>query len=293
MAQLDLSQLELVEGSFVSRELRLRHTDLLFRVPLRRPRNGRTHVYIYVVMEHQSTADPDMAFRMLEYMVRIWTKLRADHPRRKKLPMIIPLVVHHGARAWSTPRTLHELVDGLGEHPELRHFVPDFELLIDDLAVATNEDLMARPLAPVAQLAAWLLRDGRDAGAILAHLEVWASRFAEVVAQHPDASAALLRYILLSGGEHSLDEVRRTILIHIPAAEAPMASAGEQLIQQGFLRGRLSTLRETLADLIEVRFGEPSPAVTSVIEAAQEAQLKRMLLRIATAATIEEVLSEA
>jgi len=183
VAQLDLSQLELVEGSFVSRELRLRHTDLLFRVPLRRPRNGRTHVYIYVVMEHQSTADPDMAFRMLEYMVRIWTKLRAGHPGRKKLPMIIPLVVHHGARAWSAPRTLHELVDGLFEHPELRHFVPDFERLIDDLAVATDEDLMARPLAPVAQLAAWLLRDGRDAAAILAHLEVWASRFAEVVAQ--------------------------------------------------------------------------------------------------------------
>lgn len=48
--------------------------------------------------------------------------------------------------------------------------------------MATNADLMARPLAPVAQLAAWLLRDGRDVAAILAHLEAWASRFGEVVA---------------------------------------------------------------------------------------------------------------
>jgi flagellar biosynthesis/type III secretory pathway protein FliH len=123
----------------------------------------------------------------------------------------------------------------------------------------------------------------------------------------------VLRYILLSGGEQSFDEVRRTILLHIPVAEASMASAGEQLIQQGFLRGiqqgvqkgiqqgvqqgiqqgRLTTLRETLASLIEVRFGAPSAAVTAVIEAAPEAELKRMVLRVTSAATAEDVVAGA
>lgn len=299
VAQLDLSRLELVDGSFVSRELRFRQTDLLYRVPLRRPRKGRTHVYIYVVMEHQSKADPQMAYRMLEYMVRIWAKLRAEHPGQAMLPLIIPLVVHHGARAWSVPRRLHELVEGLAEHPELGRFVPNFELLIDDLAVATNADLMARPLAPVAQVAAWLLRDGRDIAQILAHLEVWAAHFAEVLARHPDDSEALLRYILLAAGAESLDEVRKSILLHIPAAEAPMASAGEQLIQQGFQRGiqegvqqgRLATLRETLSSLLHVRFGALTTAHAAVIEAALEPALQRMLLRVTSAATIEDVLA--
>jgi hypothetical protein len=199
-------------------------------------RNGRTHVYIYVVMEHQSKADPQMTYRMLEYMVRIWAKLRADHPGQKKLPLIIPLVVHHGARAWSAPRRLHELVEGLAEHPELGRFVPNFELLIDDLTIATNAELMARPLAPVAQVAAWLLRDGRDVAQILAHLEVWASRFAAVVARHPDESAALLRYILVSAGEQSprVEARRRSLWKAQPEqrADGARGHAGRQAGQQ-------------------------------------------------------------
>jgi predicted transposase/invertase (TIGR01784 family) len=66
VAQLDLDKLELVEGTFVSRELRLRHTDLLFRVPLLKPRSGHRYVYVYVLLEHQSQVDRDMPFRMLE-----------------------------------------------------------------------------------------------------------------------------------------------------------------------------------------------------------------------------------
>lgn len=134
---------------------------------------------------------------------------------------------------------------------------------------------------------------------ILAHLEVWAARFAEVLARHPDESEALLRYILLAAGERSLDEVQKSILLHIPAAEATMASAGEQLIQQGFQRGiqqgvqqgRLATLRETLSAQLDARFGASGPSVTAAIEAAQEQQLQRMLLRVTTAASVDDVLA--
>ena len=145
VAQLDLDSLEVVEGSFVSKELRLRHTDLLFRVPFREPRHGQRYVYVYVLLEHQSRADPDMPFRILEYVVRIWAKLRADEPRRGTLPLVLPLVVHHGARAWSAPTSVHAMVEGLAEHPALRRFVPNLDVLIDDLAAASNAELMGRP----------------------------------------------------------------------------------------------------------------------------------------------------
>ena len=59
-ARLDLGRLAPVPGSFVDEDLRWRHTDVLFTVPL----NGRK-AFVYVLIEHQSSDDPLMAYRML------------------------------------------------------------------------------------------------------------------------------------------------------------------------------------------------------------------------------------
>jgi Putative transposase, YhgA-like len=34
-----------------------------------------------------------------------------DHPKAKTLPMIIPIVMYHGATPWSEPRTFDALLD--------------------------------------------------------------------------------------------------------------------------------------------------------------------------------------
>jgi predicted transposase/invertase (TIGR01784 family) len=60
--RLDLGRLTRVPGSFVDEALRWRHSDLLFAAPL----DGRD-AFVYVLVEHQSSADPLMAFRMLRY----------------------------------------------------------------------------------------------------------------------------------------------------------------------------------------------------------------------------------
>jgi hypothetical protein len=236
-------------------------------------------------------------------VVRIWAKLRVDHPGRATLPLVVPLVVHQGARAWSAPTSLHDLVEGLADHPGLRPFVPNLDLLIDDLAVASDEQLMNHPLAPVARLAAWLLRDGRDAAAILAHMEAWAGLLAQVAAQHPGEIETLLRYILLAGGEQSVEEVRRSILLHVPSVEAALASAGEQLIQQGFEsglqrgvqqgieRGLLTGLRKTVRAQLTFRFGPLDAAELAAIDEASTTALEDMLLRVLTAANAAEVLA--
>src|SRR5262249_30879289 len=54
-------------------------------------RAGRRRVLIYVLAEHQSKVDPWMAFRLLSYLVAIWKGYRAQHPRAKKLPAILPV----------------------------------------------------------------------------------------------------------------------------------------------------------------------------------------------------------
>jgi predicted transposase/invertase (TIGR01784 family) len=58
--RLDLGRLAPVPGSFVDEDLRWRHSDVLFTAPL----DGRD-AFVYVLVEHQSSDDPLMAFRVL------------------------------------------------------------------------------------------------------------------------------------------------------------------------------------------------------------------------------------
>jgi predicted transposase/invertase (TIGR01784 family) len=105
-ARLDLDQLTRVPASFVDEALKWRHSDLLFTAPL----DGRD-AFVYVLVEHQSSDDPLMAFRILRYVTRIWDHYLRDHPRARQLPTVIPLVVHHGRSQWANPVQLLELID--------------------------------------------------------------------------------------------------------------------------------------------------------------------------------------
>ncbi len=77
-AQLDLKGLQVEKTKFVDEDLSARFCDVLYRVPVRT--GGET--FIWILLEHQSSNDPLMPLRLLEYMVRAWTKLcRASAPQ--------------------------------------------------------------------------------------------------------------------------------------------------------------------------------------------------------------------
>ena len=61
--QLDLSTLEICSGSYVSDDLRDRADDIVWRV-----RRGRDWLYLYLLLEFQSTIDRWMAVRIQTYL---------------------------------------------------------------------------------------------------------------------------------------------------------------------------------------------------------------------------------
>ena len=67
--RLDLSALELMPDTYVDADLRQRHVDALFAT-----RWAGRDALLYVLLEHQSTPDRLMAYRMLVYQVRTWEK---------------------------------------------------------------------------------------------------------------------------------------------------------------------------------------------------------------------------
>jgi predicted transposase YdaD len=102
----DWSTLRLEPGSFVDSDLAERHCDLLFSADLA----GR-RAYLYFLFEHRSKPDPWMPLRLAGYVLRIWEDVRRREPERQRLPVVIPVVLHHGPQGWTSARSIAELLD--------------------------------------------------------------------------------------------------------------------------------------------------------------------------------------
>lgn len=99
----DLSSLQLESGSFVEEDLRLSYADLLWSV-----NTASGEGYIYVLIEHQSSPDRHMAFRLMRYAIAAMQRhLDKGH---RELPLVIPLLFYHG-RASPYPWSLRWLDD--------------------------------------------------------------------------------------------------------------------------------------------------------------------------------------
>lgn len=88
----DLSTLKLESGSFVEENLRAYYSDVLYSL-----KTAAGDGYIHVLIEHQSTPDRHMAFRLMRYAVAAMQRhLDAGH---KKLPLVIPVLFYTGKAA--------------------------------------------------------------------------------------------------------------------------------------------------------------------------------------------------
>ena len=69
---MDFSRLEPLSTNFIPQDLREREADILYRVPFQTADTETDEVIIHILIEHQSTVDELMGFRVLSYMVLIW-----------------------------------------------------------------------------------------------------------------------------------------------------------------------------------------------------------------------------
>ncbi len=139
-SSLDFSKVERVNTTFVADNLREQESDLVFLLPFRD--TDATEVLIYILIEHQSTRDPVMGFRLLFYMCQVWDQQRQQWvsenvPKSEwRFRPIIPVVFYTGSQAWKpTPPSLEALMD---VPQALLRFLPRFETLF--LSVKTEPD---------------------------------------------------------------------------------------------------------------------------------------------------------
>jgi hypothetical protein len=124
---LDYGTLEKMPGSYVTDDLRNRADDVVWRV-----RAGEQWVYLYILIEFQSTIDPFMAVRVMTYVGLLYQDLiRAkDILPGKKLPPVLPIVLYNGDAKWTAATDVAALIPRV---PGLvSKYLPKLEYLLID-----------------------------------------------------------------------------------------------------------------------------------------------------------------
>jgi flagellar biosynthesis/type III secretory pathway protein FliH len=312
---LDFSTLERVEASFVTRELRERESDIIWRVRW----GGERWLYVYLLLEFQSTVDPFMALRMLVYTGLLWQSLARDGELAPsgRLPPILPLVLYNGDRPWSAALDLAELIE---EVPGgLERYQPRFRYcLLDEGRMAEEE------LEPLRNLAAALFRleksrDAVEIERVLTALIEWLQ--APQQSSLRQAFAVWIVKVLsnrLPGVEipqvADLQEVKSMLAERITEWTLQWKQEGfEQGLEKGLEKGReegleqglekgleqglekgheqsLAQLRGVLLQGLEDRFGSIPESVRGKVAAMDSIQeIAKLIARTATVPSLEAV----
>lgn len=290
-ARLDWSSLELEPSSFVDEHLRGRQADLLFSVGCQ----GRA-AYLYILFEHQSTSDALMAFRLLRYMTRIWDAFLLANPPAERLPVIIPVVLHHSDRGWRRGTEFSALLDVDPETLSLvAEYAPRFRFVLDDLSGADDEALRGRSLTAVAATGRMLLARGRSGPSLVGDLRRWLDVLGDVAAARNgvEALAAFLEYAFRVA-EVLPDDLRRLALQIGPVAEEAYMTAAQKLTEESYALGRAEGKAEGKAELLirqlGLRFGALSAATQEKILHALPERLDVWAERVITGRSLEEIL---
>ena len=176
LAELDFSTLKKLPTEYVSDELLKRHGDCVWRM---RRRRGEW-LYLLVLLEFQSTAEPWMALRILTYTSLLYQELVRNDvlDARGRLPPVLPVVLYNGDSRWKAAVEVGELIAPVG--PWLEPYQPSQRYIVVDERHVGAEDLpganlmravlgLERSRTPedvvrVAGLLAEWLRDPRDDG---------------------------------------------------------------------------------------------------------------------------------
>jgi hypothetical protein len=281
LATLQLDSLAPVEGSFIDEALRETSADLLFSVGLRGAGTG----FVHVLFEHQSTPDERMPLRLLQYQTRIWERHAADHPGHPRLPPILTVLLFQGPKPWPWPTRFSGALalDDAQRAAFGRHLL-DFEFVLDDLARQTDAQILGRACDAIVRLTLFALRNSR------AHSRLFELVAAAMSTMRSDlrgrevgpAIARLARYAV-NVDEVPIETVRSAFENSLVPTEwsNAMATTAEQL--------QIATRRDSLLELLEIKFGRLDPALRARVEKASSEQVTTWLRRMVVMDSIENV----
>ncbi|EJJ3932102.1 Rpn family recombination-promoting nuclease/putative transposase [Salmonella enterica] len=217
----DLSTLQLESGTFVEDDLRQYASDILWSMKTTSGDDG----YIHLLLEHQSSADKNMAFRQMRYAVAAMQRhLDAGH---KKLPLVIPVLFYHGSRS---PYPFSTRWLDCFSNPEQAGKVYANGFPLVDVTVIDDDEIMHHRRMAALTLLMKHIRQ-RNMMELLDRLPLvmveWIS---------PEQVRVLINY-MVNAGEAPAPEFMRALAERLPQHEDELMTIAQQLEQKGIEKG--------------------------------------------------------
>ncbi|EBS8267202.1 Rpn family recombination-promoting nuclease/putative transposase [Salmonella enterica] len=238
-AQVRLDTLKLEPGSFVDQKLRELHSDVLYSVETAEGHAG----YIYCLVEHQSTADRMMAWRMMRYSMAVMdAHLKKGNDT---LPVVVPLLFYQG-----TVRPYPYSTDWMDcfDVPALAREVYSRPWPLVDVSVMEDSDLQSHRRMALLELVQRDIRH-RDAASLLRDV-VQPIRLAGNTREQVEA---VLCYIIYNGmTSESITPFLYELAGEIPEyKELIMGTIAQQLKEEGIQLGIQQGIQQGIEQGIE------------------------------------------
>ncbi len=94
---IDFTKIEKIDKSFISEEYLNKESDIIYKVKL----IDEKEIYIYFLLEFQSSVDKFMPIRCLNYITNLYLEMIKAKGESIDLPPIFPLVLYNGDDKWN------------------------------------------------------------------------------------------------------------------------------------------------------------------------------------------------
>ena len=105
--EIDYDTAQTIDKSFIDEEYTETESDLIYKVKLK-----NKELFIYCLLEFQSTVDKFLAIRILNYMTSLYMDLLKSGDKYEVLPPVFPIVLYNGEQKWTAPQSAEDLIEG-------------------------------------------------------------------------------------------------------------------------------------------------------------------------------------
>ncbi len=123
-------EIELYSNRFITSNYQDRESDIIYKI------KGKN---IFFLIEHQSTIDYSIAYRMMEYSIEIMRVIIDEKERKRKsykYPLIIPIIIYTGEEKWNAKLSMQELKE------EAKWYEEKEEISLVDIHAYSKEELL-------------------------------------------------------------------------------------------------------------------------------------------------------